>query len=144
MQPIDFVKALGVACATLVITVIASVLMVVFYSYFIEPGQSQEFYTQAAQWIAPWLSHLFGPLVFFTFNFWLARRSAERNEMLFAAATIISYVIVDLSTLPMMGLPIAAALTVPFGLSLCAKTVGAFAGAFLGSRARANVKGAVS
>ena len=56
--------------------------------------------------------------------------------MLFAAATIVFYVIVDWSMLPMMGIPIAAVLTVPVLLSLAGKAIGAFAGAYLGARQR--------
>jgi hypothetical protein len=134
MRVMDFVKALGVAIATLVITLAASFPMVAFYAFVIEPGHPQEFYNEAAQWIAPWSSHVLGPLVFFAFNYWLSRRSPERNAMLFAAATIVFYAVVDLSTLPMMGLPIATVLTVPVGISLAAKAAGAFLGAYLGSQ----------
>ena len=81
--------------------------------------------------------------MFFAFNYWLARRSPERNALLFAGATIILYAVVDLSTLPMMGIPVAAAFTVPFGLSLCAKAVGAFLGAYLGSHSGATARRAV-
>jgi hypothetical protein len=133
---LDYLKALGVAVAALAITLAASFPMVAFYAYFIEPGHPQEFYNEAAKWIAPWSSHILGPLVFFAFNYWLARQSPERNAMLFAAATIVFYVIVDWSMLPMMGVPIAAALTVSVLLSLVGKAIGAFLGAYLGSHNR--------
>lgn len=136
MKSIDLVEALGVAIATLVVTLAASFPMVAFYAFFIEPGHPQEYYNEAAQWIAPWSSHILGPLVLFGLHFWLARRSPQRNAMLFAAATIVFYAIVDLSTLPMMGLPIAAALTVPVVVSFGAKALGAFLGAHFGSRSR--------
>lgn len=137
MKAIDFIKALGVAIAVLGLTLAASFPMVAFYAFVIEPGHPQSFYNDAAQWIAPWSSHILGPVLFFLLNFWMARRSPGRNAMLFAAATIILYAVVDLSTLPMMGLPIAAALTVPVGLSLLGKAAGAFLGAHFGVRARA-------
>lgn len=78
MKPIDYVKALVVAVAVLAITLAASFPMVAFYAYFIEPGHPQEFYNAAAQWIAPWTSYILGPLCFFAFNYWLARRSPAR------------------------------------------------------------------
>ena len=136
MVGLDYLKALGVAVAALAITLAASFPMVAFYAYFIEPGHPQEFYNEAAQWIAPWSSHILGPLVFFAFNYWLARQSPERNAMLFAAATIVFYVIVDWSMLPMMGIPIAAMLTVAVLFSLVGKAIGAFLGAYLGSHNR--------
>lgn len=136
MSTLDFVKALGVAIAVLVITLAASFPMVAFYAFVVEPGHPQEFYNEAAQWIAPWSSHIFGPVVFFAFNFWMAKRPAQRNALLFAAATIVLYALVDLSTMPMMGLPMSALLSVPFGLSLLGKAAGAFLGAYCGIRAR--------
>lgn len=136
MEALDIPKALGVAVAVLVITLAASFPMVAFYAFVIEPGHPQEFYNEAAQWIAPWSSHILGPVMFFAFNFWLAKRSTRRNALLFAAATVVLYTVVDLSTLPMIGLPIAAAFTVPFGLSLVGKAAGAFLGAYHGTRSR--------
>jgi hypothetical protein len=50
----DVFKAIGVAFLVLVITLAASYPMVAFYAYVIEPGHPQSFYTDAAQWIAPW------------------------------------------------------------------------------------------
>lgn len=134
MTAADFAKALAVAIAIVVSTLAASFPMVAFYAFVIEPGHPQEFYNEAAQWIAPWSSHILGPLAFLAFNYWLARRSPERSAMLFAAATIVLYAVVDLSTLPMMSLPISAAFTLPVGLSFAAKAAGAFLGAYLGSR----------
>jgi hypothetical protein len=134
MKALDFIKALGVAMATIVITLVASFPMVAFYAYVIEPGQAQDFYSEAAQWIAPWSSHILGPITLFCFNHWLARRSPERNAMLFAASTILLYALVDLSTLPMMGLPISSAFTLTIGLSFSVKAAGAFLGAYLGAR----------
>jgi hypothetical protein len=136
MKTSDFMKALGVAVATLVITLVASFPMVAVYAWLIEPGHPPEFYTDAAQWIAPWSSHVLGPLVFFAFNFWLARRNAERNAVLFAVATVVLYVVVDFSMLPLMGLDLFAALSLTMGASLGAKLVGALLGAHLGTRRR--------
>jgi len=139
MKVSDYAKALGVAVATLAITLAASYPMVAFYAYFVEPGHPQEFYNEAARWIAPWSSHILGPFLFLAFNYWLASRSSERNAMLFAAATIACFVIVDWSMLPMMGIPIGAVLTATLFVSLAGKAVGAFSGAWLGAqRRRAN------
>ena len=138
MKFLDLFKALGVAIGTLVITLAASFPMVAFYAFFIEPGHPQEFYNEAAQWIAPWSSHVLGPLCFLAFNYWLARRSPERNATLFAAATILAYVLIEVAMMPMLGLPISSLLTLSFGLSLSAKAVGAFLGAKLGSRSQAS------
>jgi hypothetical protein len=138
MKPIDYLKAAGVALAVLTLTVAASFPMVFFYATFIEPGHPQAFYNEAAKWIAPWSSHVLGPILFFAFNHRLARRNAERNAMAFAAATIGMYVLIDFG----MTLPFAHAsafLTPTVALSLAAKLTGALAGAWLGARERAAV-----
>lgn len=138
MKPIDYLKAAGVALAVLTLTVAASFPMVFFYATFIEPGHPQAFYNEAAQWIAPWSSHVLGPILFFAFNYRLARRNAERNAMAFAAATIGAYVVIDFG----MSLPFAPAsafLTPTVAASLAAKLTGALTGAWLGARQRAAV-----
>ena len=134
MKPIDYLKALGVAVAVLVITLAASYPMVAFYAYFIEKGHPQEFYVEAAQWIAPWSSHILGPLVFFAFNYFLARRSPARNAMAFAVTGLVLYTIVDFSTIPMMGLDIRMVLTVSVGCWLLVKLLAAIAGAYYGQK----------
>jgi len=130
----DYLKAIGVALASIVITIIASFPMVAFYAYFIEPGHPQEFYMEAAQWIAPWSSYILGPIVFFGLNYWLAKRSPERDAMLFAIASIIFYLIVDLSIVPIMGGDMSVFLTVGMAFWFSLKVFGAILGARLGQR----------
>ena len=108
--------------------------MVMFYATLIEPGHPNELYVAAAQWIAPWSFHILGPIVFLAFNYWLARSSPRRNAMWFAAATILSDVIIELGTLPMMGIPLSVVVNATVLVSLGAKAVGAYLGAQLGSR----------
>ena len=143
VKPVDLVKAFGVAIATLVFTLVASVPMVAFYAYFVEPGNPQEFYNEAAQWIAPWSSHVLGPFCFLAFNYWLARRSPERNAMLFAGASIVAYIVIEAALMPMLGQPISVMFTIAVGLSMTAKAIGAFLGAHLGSRSLASREAAL-
>ena len=134
MTPLDIFKAFGVAFATLVITLAASFPMVAFYAYLIEPGHPQEFYTEAAQWIAPWSSYILGPLVFFGFNYWLARHKPQRTALLFAVATIVAYVLIELATLSFMEVGVSELLTLGAGFWLAVKLIGAIFGACLGAR----------
>lgn len=135
MKPLDVLKAAGVAAAVLALTLALSYPMVAFYATFIEPGHPQQFYVDAAQWIAPWSSHVLGPAFFLAFNYWLARRKPARNAFAFAAATFVLYVIVDWGMALGMGVSLAVMLTPTVMLSLAAKALGAFAGAHLGARA---------
>ena len=65
MKPIDFAKAAGIAIAILALNILISILAVLAYSIFIEPGHPREFYDEAALRIAPWCSHIFGTALFF-------------------------------------------------------------------------------
>lgn len=136
MKPIDYLKAAGVALAVLTLTVAASFPMVFFYATFIEPGHPQAFYNEAAKWIAPWSSHVLGPILFFAFNYALARRNPGRKAVAFAAATIGFYILIDFGIM-LSFVPASAFLTLTVALSLAAKLIGALAGARLGARTQA-------
>jgi hypothetical protein len=133
MKPIDFLKAAGLGLGVMALTVAARFTMVFVYATFIAPGHPQAFYNNAAHWIAPWSSHVFGPILFFAFNFWLARRRPERNAITFAAATIALYGLIDFGMMLPFA-PAAAFLSPTVGLSLAAKLAAALTGAWLGAR----------
>jgi hypothetical protein len=130
VKPIDYLKAAGVGVAVLALTLALSYPMVAFYAYFIEPGHPQQFYRDAAQWIAPWSSHVFGPILFFAFNYWLARRSPGRNAVAFAIASFAAYVVIDWGMALGMGLSLGVMLVPSVAVSLAAKLAGGLAGAY--------------
>ena len=136
MQPIDFLRALALGLVVLIGTLLGSVLMVAFYAYVINPGHPQAVYNAAAVWIAPWASHVLGPLLFLWGNYRGAVRKPQRNAMAFAGASIIGYVILDMASVPLFGTTFATVLTLTFFLSLGGKTAGALIGAWLGGKAR--------
>jgi hypothetical protein len=131
MKPLDHLIALGFAFIVLIGTMALSFPMVAVYRYAIEPGHPTEFYMEAANWIAPWSSHIFGPLLFFGLNYQAAKQPG-RNAMVFAAMTIVFYVLVDFGMLPLMSYDLLATLTLSMLVSLVAKTVAAFLGAHCG------------
>lgn len=134
MSTRDCCRAMAVGFVVFAGTLLLSIPMVAVYAHLINPGHSAEFYQGAAMWIAPWSSHIGGPLLFF----WLTRRYTSRqprtNAVAFAAAAIVSYVAIDLSSVPIFGVTLSTVLTMTFGISLTGKSVAAFAGAILGSR----------
>lgn len=135
MKPIDYLKAAGVGVAVMALTVAASFPMVTFYAAFVEPGHPQSFYNHAATWIAPWSSHILGPILFFTFNYWLARRNPDRNPVALAVATIALYFLIDFGMmLPFM--PASAFFNTTVALSMTAKAIGAVSGGLIGKRRR--------
>ena len=127
-------KAASVGLAVMILTMVASFPMVAAYAYLIEPGHPREFYSAAAMWIAPWSSHLLGPVLFLWFNFALARRRPDRNAIAFATATIVLYALIDAGSLPLFGASISAFFSPVVLASLAFKTAGALSGAWLGAR----------
>ncbi len=139
----NYIQALGVALVTIMITVIVSFPMVTFYAYVIEPGHDQEFYEDAAQWIAPWSSYILGPILFYIFNYWLTRRSVNRNNMFFAIMTIVFYIAVECFMLLAMDIDVRDVLFTLNGIFwISIKLVGALLGAYFGQRNK-NVKSEV-
>ena len=134
MTVLDYLKAVAVAITTLVFTIAASFPMVAVYAFLIEPGHEQAFYTDAAQWIAPWSSHILGPITFFALNYWLARKSPERNAILFAVSTIIAYLFIDLGIVIAIREDIAFFLTLEAIFWVVMKLAGALLGAQLGKK----------
>lgn len=137
MKLIDYLKAAGIGLTVMVLTVAASFPMVFIYAQFIAPGHSQPFYNEAATWIAPWSSHVLGPLLFFIFNFWLARRRPERHAIAFAALTVALYALIDFGMM-LAFVPPSTLLTMPVALSLAGKLAAALGGAWCARRSVAN------
>jgi hypothetical protein len=132
MPPIDWFRAALVGVGVLVGTLIASVPMVAVYAHVINPGQPQAVYGAAAQWIAPWSSHIVGPLLFLWWNYRSAVRRRQARALTFASAGIAWYLVVEMGSVVLFGLNFSTVLTVTFFLSLSAKTAAALLGAWLG------------
>ena len=131
MKPIDFVKAVGVAAAVLVVNVLIAILVVVVYRFGVEPGHPSEFYDTAAMRIAPWCSHIVGTALFFGAGYAFTKRRPDRNGLLFALAFTVLYAIIDAATVGFVGI-----VSVEFGLSMLAKLVAGQAGAFVATRTK--------
>ena len=134
----EYARALGVAVFVLAFTLAASFPMVAVYAYLIEPGHPPEFYSEAANWIAPWSSYILGPIAFFACNYWLVKTGRVRFPLRFAASTIGFYVLIDLVMLALLlGIPLSSYLAPGFMLSLVAKILAACWGAKIGLTRRA-------
>jgi hypothetical protein len=127
MTPRDVLSAVGLSLALLVVNVLISVLVIVVYSYGIEPGHDEAFYEAAAQRIAPWSSVVFGGPLFFAGAGWQARRRPDRDALAYAVTCVASYAVVDVSVLIAAGGTTSDAGIVT--LSLLTKLVGALIGA---------------
>jgi hypothetical protein len=129
MKPLDYLKAAGLAILILIINVLIAIVVVLIYSFAIEPGHNKEFYDAAALRIAPWCSHIAGTALFFIAGYYFARRNPSRNPFLFAVTVTVFYFVIDASSVAFRGI-----FNLQFGLSMVAKLLAALAGAFLAAR----------
>lgn len=131
MNLTDYLKGALVALGVLVMNVLLSVLVMVVYSYAIEPGHDAAFYEAAAPRIAPWSSVAFGIPLFYGAARLGAHWRPERNATAFAVAIVGFYALIDVAALLAEGVTASGAAIV--GLSMGTK-LGA---ALLGARGRA-------
>ena len=129
MKPIDFAKAAGVALVILIINVIISILVVLFYSFFINPGHPRAYYDEAAKWIAPWCSYIGGTALFLIAGYYFARHNPARNPFLFALTFTLLYMIIDGATVKFKGI-----FNWQEGLAMLVKLLAALAGAYLATQ----------
>jgi hypothetical protein len=134
MSTLDYCRAVTIGFTVFAGTLLLSIPLVAVYALLINPGQSQEFYRAAATWIAPWSSHIGGPMLFFGLTRRQTRRHPQTHPIAFAWAAIGSYVAIDLMSAPLFGLTLSTVVTRVFVLSLAVKLVAVFAGAILGAR----------
>src|SRR5688572_17044830 len=119
MKPIDYAKAAGVALLLLVLNVLLSIPVILFYSLVIDPGHPPEYYNQAALRIAPWCSYTTGTVLFFIAGYFLTKRRPQRNGLLFAATFTGFYALIDISVATAAAG--VAGMSIEFALSLLAK-----------------------
>lgn len=136
MKPSDFLKAAGTALLLLILNVAISFPVVGVWRAIFEPQAPPQ---EVALRIAPWSSHLVGPLLFFAAAWLLARRRPERNGLAMAGVICAFYVLLEaVSVAGHPGGP-ALLLTPTFGLAMSAKVAAALLGAALARRRRAAV-----
>jgi hypothetical protein len=129
MRPVDFAKALGVAIGLMVVNILIAILAVVVYSYFIEPGRTQEYYQAAAPTIVRWPVHILGTAFFALAGYHFAKQRPQRNGLAFAAGFSVLYALVDGATVGFMGI-----WNIEFGLSMLANLIAALLGAYIAVR----------
>jgi hypothetical protein len=128
----DYCRAVAIGFAVFAGTLLFSIPLVAAYAMFVNPGHPPEFYRGVATSLAPWSSHIGGPMLFF----WLTRRQTRRHpqthSLAFAGATMGSYLGIDLLSVPFFGLALSTVMTKAFALSLMVKSLAALAGAVVG------------
>lgn len=126
MQPVDFVKALGLAIAILVLDLACAFGAVWFYSLAIDPGHARDYYVALAPAISTVTTRIVGPLLFLAFVWAVSRRRPARNAWAFALAVFIFYLVVDGGLVAYRGFFVPAVLA-----TMALKLLGALIGAWL-------------
>ena len=94
MKKYRWLKLAGLAILTMVILVIISVIEVAIYSYFINPGQDKSVYDDHAMASAPWISAIFGFIIFFLVVRYWTRKNYDSLKLCLLFA--LTYIIIDI------------------------------------------------
>ncbi|SMC81325.1 hypothetical protein [Moheibacter sediminis] len=95
MKKYIVLKLIGLAVLTMITLVIISFLEVALYSYLINPGQAESFYEAHAECTAPYISGIFGFIIFFLVaRFW--NKKNYPNSFKLAILFPLVYVLLDI------------------------------------------------
>ena len=77
-------KLIGLTILTMIALVIISILEVALYSYVVNPGQEQSIYDAHAEFSAPYISGVFGFIVFFLIaRYWKKKGYQDLLKLVF-------------------------------------------------------------
>jgi hypothetical protein len=94
MQKYVIPKLIGLSVLTMVVLVLISFLEVAVYSYLINPGQDQGVYEAHANASAPYISGIFGFIIFyFVARYWKKRRLPQLLKLVILFPLV--YMILD-------------------------------------------------
>lgn len=106
-----WLKLLGVVLLLHITLIALSILEVAIYSYLINPGHDNDFYSAHAMESGPWVSVIFGS----AFCFLLVRRYMKRfshDQLTYAIALPVVYIIIDLLLMVAAGASITSLVSV--------------------------------
>ena len=129
MQRYTLLKVFGMVLLTQVTLVAISIAEVFVYSL-IHPGKEQGVYEAHAEVSAPWISGIFGFILFFmVLRYWTRRQLPNARQL--AVLFPLVYVVWDLIVLMIFGVPDWLAFLPIFILANAAKFLGSLAGHYL-------------
>jgi len=127
MNKFRILKLIGFAIATMIFLVLLSFLEVAIYSYLINPGQIESFYEQHAMLTAPYISGIFGFIVFYLVTQYWTRKQYDSVFSLSILYPSI-YVLIDLLILIPTGFLFTIEAFTIFLIANSAKYLGSFLG----------------
>ena len=127
MKQYIVLKLIGLAILTMITLVIISILEVTLYSYVVNPGQEVSVYEAHAEFSAPFVSGIFGFILFFL----IARRWKKKEfHNLFKLIILfpLTYVLLDIVVLLLAGTVQWSSFILIFILANGAKFLGSYLG----------------
>ena len=126
MKQYMILKLIGLAILTMVTLVIISFLEVAVYSYLINPGQEQSVYEAHATSSAPYISGVFGFVVFFLIaRYW--NKKGFQNVFKLAMLFPLIYVLLDIIIISTFGVKWSDFI-LTFAIANSAKFLGSYLG----------------
>jgi len=127
MKKYVVLKLIGLAISAMITLVIISILEVVVYSYVVNPGQVNSVYETHAQFSAPYISGIFGFVVFFLVTrYWKKRKYENLPKLVFLFP--LTYVLLDITILLLAGGVQWSSFILTFILANGAKFLGSYLG----------------
>lgn len=119
-------KLIGLAILTMVTLVVISFIEVAIYSYLINPGQAQSVYEAHANVSAPYISGIFGFIVFFFIvRYWKKKKYPDVFKLAILLPLI--YVLLDIIIITAAGVKWSDFILI-FALANTAKFLGSYLG----------------
>lgn len=126
MKKYIILKLIGLAILTMITLVIISFLEVAVYSYVINPGQENSVYEAHAEVSAPYISGIFGFIVFFLIaRHWKKKEYQNLLKLIFLFPLI--YVLLDIIIITTAGVQWSDFILI-FAIANAAKFLGSYLG----------------
>jgi hypothetical protein len=120
-------KLVGLALMTMTVLVLISFLEVAVYSYVINPGQEESIYEAHATLSAPYISAIFGFIIFFLVSrFWRKKQFLNLSKLIFLFPLV--YALLDIIIITAAGVNWSDFVII-FTLANASKFLGSFLGA---------------
>ena len=120
-------KLIGLAVLTMITLVIISILEVTLYSYVVNPGQAVSVYEAHAEFSAPFISGIFGFIVFFLITrYWKKKEYQDLFKLVILFP--LTYVLLDIVVLLLAGTDRWSSFILIFILANGAKFLGSYLG----------------
>ncbi len=120
-------KLLGLALLTMITLIIISVIEVMIYSYVVNPGQPVSVYEKHAEFSAPYVSGIFGFIIFFLVSRHWKKKNYYNLPRLVLLFPLI-YVLLDLTVILISGMADGSGFFLIFLLANGAKFLGSYLG----------------